>query len=372
LKVSFDVQEFARGWRTVERGTSHKSSLTAVGGVKVLASGNQVSLWATDLKVYMRFSMPSSAFQVEEEGACVIPVSSMGDMVRKLSGSSMTVEAGPSGGVLRCGRLTYRFPLYSLEEFPSFPQAAPGDPSFSVSSSELDEALEEGTFAGSQSEEFPPYLSSALFSVQEGSLSIVSTDGKRLAVRKLGVGEAQRVDRLLPIRGLMEVRRALQGRDEDEPVLVRLGEACSFFETEDLTLCLRNVDAKFPDYQKVIPSGGTTVMECPLEELRSALERVEVLARRSSKVVVMRLSPGGGLTLECRVEGMGETVEELEADVDGEPLRVGFNVSYLLDPMKVLSSSSVRMTFRGSREQMVLQVPGRDDFLYVLMPVSMD
>ncbi len=372
LKVKVtNPKSFIETWKMAERSSGGKSTLTAVGGIKFETTEKGLKIFSTDLKISLTSLIPD--VEILEPGSAVLPVNFVGELLKKIKANEFEIAVDNNKGVIKTQRSYYRFVTYPVSEFPDFPSFEDAEKVCIVSSKNLISLIDEGTFAGSVTEEFPPYLSSGYIEVKDGMITTVATDGKRLSLKKLEVTDFIKEDNtLLPIKGLLELRKIVASLKSDVDIEVRFSPSQAFFIFDDVVVGIRSVDSTFPDYTRVIPQGGTTFSECSVLDLRSAVECADIVAKQHGRVVVFRLSPGGSFVVEAKAEGIGEVKEELDAIIDGEPLVVGFNAGYILDLLKVIGSEKVKMTFNGSKGQMLAEIPGTNDFMYILMPVALD
>ena len=118
--------------------------------------------------------------------------------------------------------------------------------------------------------------------------------------------------------------------------------------------------------------GVSTILKIQRDELLPALERIDIMVRGTlNRLVVLHLSPGGEFRLTGRAPELGTTTEVLDSNIDGDPLRVGFNVGFLQDGLKALGSGEIRIDFNGEEGQTQLLREGSEDFLYMLMPARL-
>jgi DNA polymerase-3 subunit beta len=135
---------------------------------------------------------------------------------------------------------------------------------------------------------------------------------------------------------------------------------------------VRRVDTAFPNYENILNPQTTTTMDIDRHELIAALERVDVIVRDFSHMVLIRLSPEGDLLLTGKAPETGAVQEVLDAKIEGESLTVAFNVSFLIEGLKALYGDRVFISFNGPDGQMTMLRPGEKDFLYMAMPIKIN
>lgn len=371
MKLLVNKPVFLKSWQLAERNVGSRSALTVLTGVRCVAEEDRVTLQATDLKTSI--TCRAEGVDIEESGQSVFPVRVVGELFKKAPADIFTIEVTGGKAQIVCGKKNrYTFTTYPAEEFPKLPASDGASFFFESAAGDLRRLIEEGTFAGSPGEEFPQYLSAGLFQVKEGTVRVVSTDGRRLSLSRAPV-ERQRSDEqaLLPLAGVKELMRVLAAQDEEIQVTVKLDDAQAYFMAGELEFAVRRIESRFPPYEKIITPEKTTWMVVDREQFMEALERAEIIVRDYSRMVIFNLSPGGALLVESRAPEIGEAMEEVVAEIDGEPLRVAFNVRYLLDGLKALHGNVAYMSFNGPNGQMLLSRPKEESFMYVLMPITL-
>lgn len=370
MKLLVDKTKFLKSWALAERGAGHRSTISVLSGVKCEASNEGVSLKATDLKTSI--TCVAEGMETLSAGSVIFPVKMIGEFFKKAPGESFTIEVDKGKATIISGKSVYTFSTYPVSEFPKLPTAKNGQPFFKTSAGELGRLLDEGTFSGSPGEEFPQYLSAGLIQTDGGTVRVVSTDGRRLSLSKGAVlieGEPDQV--LLPLAGLRELQRAIAPLEEKEEIEVMKDDSQVYFITGKMEFSVRRIESRFPPYEKILSSDRATWMTIDREVFIESLERAEVIVRDFSRMVVFILSPGGVLKIQAKAPEVGEAFEEIPGECDGEPLRIAFNVKYLLEGLRALHGAVAHLSFNGSTGQMTLSRPGEDSFIYVLMPITL-
>jgi DNA polymerase-3 subunit beta len=153
------------------------------------------------------------------------------------------------------------------------------------------------------------------------------------------------------------------------PVRILYDSSMAWFQMGGVEFSIRRVESSFPNYEKILNPNSTTTAIVKRADMISVLERIDIIVRAHTRLVVVQLSPGGNIRFSGKAPEMGTAIEELDASIDGESLKAGFNVGFLQDGLKSLGSENVRMNLNGEAGQMILHHESTDDFLYMLMPV---
>ncbi len=371
MRLTVDKNIFMKSWQMAERVSAAKSPLNVISGILLSAEGEETTLLATDLKTSIKTSV--EGVTIQEPGKAVFPVKVVGELFKKAPTSIFEIEIDDNGkGLLISGRNRYRFSTYPYEEFPKLPSSSGASPFCEIGKEELQRIMDEGGIAGNMGEEFPKYLGAELLQVKNGEFHCVSTDGRRLSLSKAYVDrEFKDQDMLLPLASVREFLRILGGINAEDNVRISIDGALGYFSCGNIDFSVRRVESTFPNYERILSPNTTTTLEVDRSQFISALERVDVVVRDSTRMVVLILSPGGDLLLWGRAPDVGEAREVIDGMIKGEPLKVAFNVNYMIDGLKAFHGDSVSLSFNGQEGQMMMLRPNESDFLYMLMPMKL-
>ncbi len=371
LKLTVEKSTFLKSWQMAERSTGNRSTVSILSGIKCSAQDDRTVLQATDLKTGL--TCRAEGVTVDLPGEAVFPIKVVGELFKKAPGKTFTIEIQNGTAQILSERSRYTFTTYAVEEFPRLPSSSEANLFCDISAGELNRLLDEGTFAGSPNEEFPQYLSAAFFQIDQNRMCTVSTDGRRLSLSRVDLDETAsgKSGVLLPLAGLREFTRILGNLEADAPVRLLTDDSQAYFQTEGMEFSVRQVESNFPPYEKILTKGRTTWITVGRTELIEVLERTEIVVRDFSKMVMLNLEPGGNLYVSGKAPNIGEANETVIADIDGESLKIAFNVRYLLDGLKALHAEVVEMGFNGPHGQMTMTRPGEETFVYVLMPITL-
>jgi DNA polymerase-3 subunit beta len=373
MRIDISRPEFLKAWQVAERTSSMKSTISSLAGVLVTVEGDKVFLSATDLRTSV--SCVAEGVRSSQDGSAVFPVKLLGELFKKAPVDVFSVEIKQEKGVFAAGRNKTRFMTWPVDDFPKLPKSDAAERLCDVSAFEFSRILTEGSVASSPTDDFPKYLGACLLQLKEKTLRIISTDGHRLSLSKCFCDEEGEADILLPIAPLRELQRLLgvfanvKPGGTDTSVRILYDGSMVWFQMGEVEFSIRRVESSFPNYEKILNPNSTTTAMVKRTDLISVLERIDIVVRAHTRLVVLQLSPGGNIRFSGKAPEMGTTVEELDASIDGESLKAGFNVGFLQDGLKSLSSENVKMNLNGEAGQMILRHENTDDFLYMLMPV---
>ena len=273
-----------------------------------------------------------------------------------------------SKAVIRFGRSRFSLSTLPASDFPSVEEAA-GTLEFSIPQSRLKAMLDSTSFAMAQ-QDVRYYLNGLLFEVSADYLRVVATDGHRLAMHteKMKISGAGKIQVIVPRKGILELSRLLS--DGDESVNLVIGTNHIRARTKDFTFTSKLVDGKFPDYDRVLPKGGDKVLTAVRNDLRQALNRTAILSNEKFRGIRLMLA-SDELKIVANNPEQEEAEEIISVEYKGPSLEIGFNVSYLVDVLGVLTTDSVQLILADSNSSVLIQATENSPSLYVVMPMRL-
>jgi DNA polymerase-3 subunit beta len=367
MKFTVSREELLKPLQMVVGVVERRQTLPVLANVLVVLEGDRLSLTGTDLEVEIVARLHLS--QMGESGETTVPAKKFADICRSLpEGAEIHFEEEEDKVILRSG--SSRFTLSTLpgSNFPNVEQGA-GQLQFSCAQSMVKKLIESTAFAMAQ-QDVRYYLNGMLWEVRDQQLRCVATDGHRLAMcaKPLDVAAQDRIQAIVPRKGILELGRMLL--DEDAGVEITIGDKHMQVATEAFTFTSKLVDGKFPDYERVLPRGGTNVLFADRQALRHAFSRVAILSNEKYRGVRLTLSDGN-MVLVANNPEQDEAEEQLAVDYTGDNLEIGFNISYLLDVTNVLQSDSIKASFVDANTSTLIETPEGGDAVYVIMPMRL-
>jgi DNA polymerase-3 subunit beta len=303
----------------------------------------------------------------KETQAVTVAARKLQDLLRALpDDSTLTVDATGGKMTVRAGRS--RFNLQTLPAA-DYPRIGLGDEqlqTLTLPQRELRGLLKSAEFAMAQ-QDIRYYLNGMLLVFDGASLQAVATDGHRLSWASLAVpGSYQRQEVIIPRKTVLELGKLLG--DGDDPVTIDILTNQVRFRFANVELVSKVVDGKFPDYNRVIPTGHAKRIELARPELLAALQRAAILSNEKFRGVRLVLG-ADQLKIICTNSEQEEAEEELEVGYKGDALDIGFNITYLLDVLQNVAVERVQIAFGDSNSSALITLPERDDYKYVVMPM---
>ncbi len=335
--------------------------------VKLSAEGSQLTVSATDLEVAIRYR--DNQVEVSDPGEILVPANNLRDIVRESIDDTLAIES--EGEMAHIKGQDSHFKIYTqpLEAFPPIP-GAEGEADLQMNGGQLKQLISQTIFAAAK-ESTRYAFNGALLSVKAKRVSLVATDGRRLAEARgdLIGGDAKEKDggrAIIPVKALSLVDRLIT--DPEEPVGIQIGENQIIVHTPTATLTSNLVEGQFPPYEDVIPKDCDKKMIASTADLLSATKRASLLTTEESKGVRLAFSKKG-LVLSSQAPGAGEATINFPCKYEGTDLEIGFNPAFLIEGLKVVNSDEVSFELTAGNRPGLIK--GGPDFLYVIMPVNL-
>ncbi len=344
-----------------------RQTLPVLANVLMVVNGNRLSLTGTDLEVEIigRLELEEPG----EAGEITVPARKLLDICRSLPDKADIQLVQEEGRVLvKSGRSRFTLSTLPASDFPNVEDSA-GDLQFAMPQAELLRLIERTGFAMAQ-QDVRYYLNGMLWEVSQDQVRAVATDGHRMAMctRPATVSVSEGIQAILPRKGVLELSRLLE--DREDTVEVVLSSNHIRITSADYTFTSKLVDGKFPDYQRVLPRGGNKVVFGSREELKQAFARTAILSNEKYRGVRLLLE-SGLLTVVANNPEQEEAEEQVPVDYTGEPLEIGFNVTYLQDVASVIANDQIKITLSDGNSSALLEEPDNSDTLYVVMPMRL-
>jgi DNA polymerase-3 subunit beta len=343
-----------------------KNTIPILANVLIEASGSTVSLLATDLDVGLRSRCEAN---VAKPGTLTLPAKKLFEIVGALPDTDIRIEEDKGGRnvTVAADRFESRMQTLPASEFPTPPQDG-GAAEASLPGAALKRMIAHTRFAIT-SEDTRYFLNGAQLVLRPDSMSMVATDGHRLAFMSVheSAGDGAKSEVLLPRKTLNEVARLADGTD---PVEFSQGENHLFFRAGDRLLISRKIDANFPAYERVIPKTNDKRIEFDRDRLASAVRRVRLLSNERSKAVKFVIGKDQ-VEITSSTPEVGEAREVLPVEYGGAAMQICFNADYVDNFLSVVETEGVLLEFKDEMSQAVMKPLGGDgyDYTYVIMPM---
>ncbi len=348
-----------------------KNTIPILANVLMEAKGNDIRMLATDLEVGLRSRCDAV---VEKGGTLTLPAKKLFEIVRALPETDVRITEDKHGVKVAADRFESRMQTLPKEDFPAVPEAS-GNFSATLPRDAVREMVGKTQFAIT-GEDTRYFLNGALFILAPTSMSLVATDGHRLALvnvdRPKGSAKASKdgedIRAFLPRKTLFELGKLLSESEGD--VHYERGENHLFFEIGGRMLISRMIDGQFPAFERVIPKGNTKRIEFERERLTNAVKRVALLSNERSRAVKFQLDKGKVEVTSSSPE-FGEAKETLAVDYNDGNMQICFNAQYVMDFLGAVNTDNVVLELKDETSQAVMKPVGTEgyDYTYVIMPM---
>jgi len=330
-------------------------------------TGDTINLLATDLELGLRSQCKAS---VKKPGVLTLPAKKLFEIVRELPETDIRIkqDGDKNQVIITADQFRSKIQILPSNDFPAVPEP-PGKTQVLLSRDLLRLMVSRTQFAIT-GEDTRYFLNGALFVLKPDSMDLVATDGHRLALATTPrePEEIEETRTIFPKKTLVELSKLLAD-GESKDILYECGEAHIFFKVGGRQLISRMIDAQFPAFERVIPTGNDKKIEFDRDRLTSAIKRVRLLSSERSQAVKMRLS---GDIVEVRSESaeVGEAAEELAVNYGDGEVEICFNAQYVLDFLAVVDTDTVVLELKDEMSQAVMHPAGQEaSYTYVIMPM---
>lgn len=361
MKFRCDRDALSEALQTVQRGVSSRPGIPALTGVHMEVGDGTLTLTTTDLEVSARLSIDVEA---QEPGVALVPARLLVDTVKSLSDAPVSFEADAGQAKITCAAYEGALRLLPAEDFPAL--QPPTGIRITVDTPTFAEAVGQVARAASR-DEARPVLTGVLLEVSPEGLTLVATDSYRLAVRELIATAANEARAIVPERALSEAGRAAQSVEKGS-MEITIDESQVTFQIGGFTLTSRLIEGEFPNYRQLLPDAYESRLIVPRHQLMDAVKRVGLLARDNTPV---RLEFNAlGVKLSSSSPDVGQAVEAVEGQYEGEELTAAFNAHYLIEGLGAATGESVRLEVRDGLKPGIVRGDS-DAFTYLVMPVRL-
>lgn len=361
VKLFRDILQ--KGIQTVQNAVSQKSSLPVLSNILFEASKDKIKLIATDLEIGIISKLGN--IEVQEDGAISIPAKKISDIVKELPNKEIHLSAKKNNQiVIKCDKSTFKIMGLPKDEFPKVPELS--DKDVLIMPQILLKAMLNLTSFAISKDESRYILNGILFIITDKKLSLVATDGRRLAVINKDIPKPGGFTRkvVVPAKAVTELLRIL--KDEEE-VRILFNENQIVFEMNETLLITRLIEGDYPNYEQVIPKPSQEKLKISKEGFYAAIKRANLFTTPDSQSVKLDILKNKMVISKVSRDG-GESREELDCSYGGEELTIGFNPVYLMDALKNISEEEISFEFAGADKRGVIRVEG-SDYIYIVLPV---
>ena len=366
MKISLGREELLTVLQAVVSVVEKRQTQPILSNVLITVGDGELVVTGSDLEVEVTGKAKA---QIDKRGTTTIPGRKLLDICKSLPAQAVIVIEDKDGKIrIQSGRSRFVLMTLAASDFPSISFAKEQN-KFEVDSEILRDLMAYTQFAMAH-QDVRYYLNGLLLEISTGMIRAVATDGHRLALceRDISTGIQEPCQTIIPRKGVSEIQRLIS--HASGPIGVEISHSFIRLSHENQIVTVKLVDGKFPDYERVVPATGTKNILVGRETIRAALQRTSILSNEKFRGVRLMLA-NGVMTAAAHNPEQEEAEEEFEIDYVGDSLEIGFNVSYLLDVLGVLSAETVRIELSDSNSSCLIQDPSDERAKFVVMPMRL-
>lgn len=369
MHVKIEKAQLEEGLQVASRAIHGRSPLPILSHVLLKASHETLELTATDLDLGLQTRLPA---EVEQPGSLTCPARLMSEIVAKLPAGPVELHLVQEGLLaIRSRRSEFHVSTLPAEEFPSLPSAEEA-PSVSINQGLLKTMVRRVAVAAASQEETRAVMTGLLTILKPDSITLVGTDGRRLACmrRELPRDDNRDTQAVIPARALLELVRVLSNEEEEVGLAFTPGQV--FFHLPTTSMHCRLLEGTFPDFEKVIPKEFQRNCRVGRDALLEGMKRMLIVAQEKQSPHLVRLDFGSErLRISANTPDLGSGKEEIPVVLEGDELTIAFNGRYIVDGLTVLETEELEFNLQDETRSAVLRPYGESGFDYVLMPVRL-
>lgn len=365
MHFSVEKEILFNALQSLQSVVEKKNTIQILSNILFIAEESSLSLFATDLEVGMKVSLP---VQVIEPGKLTLGAKQLTDIVKELPNKPLEIKKKQNDWAeLTCGKYRVNLAGLAADQYPSLPLFE--NRSYVDARADVLAGMIERTSFAVSTDATRYHLNGVYLEQIEGTVfRMTATDGHRLAFIDQEVFKSQidlKKGVIIPKKGLIEIQRLL---GKSDTVSFAFDKGYLFSKSDDTFLFVRLIDGEYPDYKQVIPKQVDQIAKIGRDEFSGALKRVSLLAHEKSKGVKL-VFKDQMLTIISSNPDLGDAVEELDVHYSGAPIEIGFNAKYLLDCLPVLDSTEIDFRFKDKASPGVIQSTASKTYTYIVMPM---
>lgn len=376
MHFSINREKLSNAIQHVSKAVSSRTTIPILTGIKIVSQQNGLVLTASDSDISIDCMIQTMVdgeeiISIKRTGSVVVPARFFGEIIRKLPDNIVEIEVNEKLTIMiRSGNSEFNLNGMDAEEYPNLPHLEE-EQVFSIPADLLKTVIKQTVFAAATSET-RPIFTGVHFSLEEEKLTVVATDSHRLANRDVVVETAKGLffqNVVIPSKSLLELNKILDESDKLVDIVVTNNQVLIKFD--NILFYSRLLEGTFPDTTRIIPQNNKTEIVLQTKEFLQAIERASLLAGDGKNNVVRLITkPDKMIEVSSNTPEVGKAVELVSArDVQGEELKISFNAKYMLEALRAIDSSEIRIGFTGTMSPFVIRPADNDWILQLILPV---
>lgn len=361
MKIECIQERLMEAVSTVEKITGKNASLPILSSIVIEADKNNLTLKSTNLDLGIEILVPA---KIDEPGAVAVSGTILSTFLSGVAGEKIKMELKDSNLKISTSKNNTTIKVLPIDDFPMIPRVE-GD-SFELDGKQFVKGLKSVWYSASTSG-VKPELSSVYIYCEEGYVVFAATDSFRLAEKKVKIKKSKDFGSILiPFKNVSEIVRVIEKAEGDVKVILSKNQiSCEF---ENVYMVSRVVDGVFPDYRQIIPKESKTSVVVLKQDLIQALKISNIFSDKFNQVHIKVSDTAFEIT--TKNNDIGDTLNQVEAVTEGEPIEVNFNQKYITDCFQSIETDSLSLTFNGPNKPVVIRSVPDSAFVYIVMPMN--
>lgn len=364
MKISITKKELLKQVTIAQKAISSRTTMQILEGILFEAKDGYLTLSSTDFQL----SIITKTFcDIEKEGKCVLNSQLFGNIVRKLPDSMIHLELKDKLMHMTCDGLNYNLSCYEASEYPSMPQIEEEN-SIILTKDQVNLAFKYTAFSASL-DETRPALTGILLDAKADKINFVSLDGYRLSKLSFKNENSSEIYVIIPTRAFSELTKILSEEDEEIKVVACQGNI--MFEFGMTKFFSRLLSGKFVDYDGILSDKYTSHVIVDRSMFINALERISLLTREDKAKLVKVIFNNSFIELKSNTD-LGDGYERVDADLQGDEIKIAYNNRYVLDGIKAIDSEKIKINLKGTVNTSTIEgIDSNVDYTYLVLPVRL-
>ena len=375
MKFIIQKDYLVQSVQDVMKAVSSRTTIPILTGIKIVATEEGVTLTGSDSDISIESFIPNEEegkeiVDIQKPGSVVLPARFFSEIVKKLPKDIVELDVQSHFlTIIRSGKAEFNLNGLDAEEYPHLPQIEENN-MFRLPTDLLKNMIRQTVFAVSTSET-RPILTGVNWKVDGKELTCIATDSHRLALRKATIetGNEATYNVVIPGKSLCDFSKILD--DSHELVDIVITENQVLFKTKHLLFFSRLLDGNYPDTSRLIPADSKTDVILNVKEFLQSIDRASLLAREGrNNVVKLSTLDEGIVEISSNSPEIGKVIEEVQSQsISGEELKISFSAKYMLDALKALEGTDIKINFTGAMRPFVIRTLEDDSMLQLILPV---
>jgi len=374
LKFIIQRDRLVESVQDVIKAVASRTTMPILTGIKITATSTGVTLTGSDSDISIESFIPleedgNEIVDVQKPGSIVLQARFFNEIVKKLplTEVEISVENGFQT-LIRSGKAKFNLNGLDAEEYPNLPKIEEEN-IISLPTDLLKTLIRQTVFAVSTSET-RPVLTGVNWKIENGEIICTATDSHRLALRKAKVqsNTQKTYNVVIPGKSLTELSKILD--DSQEPVKIVITENQVLFKTKHLLFFSRLLEGNYPDTSRLIPAESKTDVIVNTKDFLQSIVRASLLGEGKNNIVKLSTVGTTNIEISSNIPEIGKVVEEVQTEtIKGEELKISFNAKFMMDALKALEGTEIKVTFTGAMRPFLIQAQHDDSMLQLILPV---